>query len=661
MKYLSVLFLSFLLAVAPVAQENRDSTAVSDSTVIPADSVHETAALTRLAALMNLRPADIAFRDDYTEKDDYRLKRVADLMAEPLGMIAFAEEMRGIAGQRHPLAVADFAYANLCRENQTEDERRPTRMPIRTDFGGINTFYQSLEFNRLLMKIKNNLYDIIPAAVDSSFALLSTAEKDFLLYEYREIIIEDTADESKPVEVLDSIQEVEETYVRRFAAFGTALRMDFLLSAGVRATRDIYEDLIFLKDMIDNGRIVPDSLLADTNVTPDRPGLARYLGKHPRWAVGGSGPDHYAGDYHCIIDFGGDDRYDLEYDPDNPHPTVIIDFSGNDIYTALDDFALASGCLNVGLLFDFGGDDIYNGGMFSCGSGYFGLGLLCDDGGSDRYYGDIHVQGAGTFGIGLLIDRGGADVYSGALFAQGVGLTGGLGLLVDYIGNDNYTAGGKYGDVLRYDDHYLSLSQGFGYGLRPYLSGGIGAIVDFEGNDNYMADIFGQGSSYWWSLGLICDSSGHDQYLAHQYAQGAATHMTLGLLLDTDGNDFYRGKGLMQGCGHDYSCGLILDRRGDDIYHAYDLSQAAGSANGIGILIDSRGDDAYYVMKSHNTQGYGNPRRDFGSIGLFLDLAGEDRYDGNGADNGIWKTDSKWGGGMDWQFSLPDSAENEKR
>jgi HEAT repeat protein len=301
-------------------------------------------------------------------------------------------------------------------------------------------------------------------------------------------------------------------------------------------------------------------------------------------------------------------------------------------------------------LFDFSGDDVYNGGSFSCGSGYFGFGLLYDGGGSDKYYGDTHTQGVGTFGMGTLIDISGTDRYSAALFAQGVGLTEGLGAVIDFSGSDSYIAGNKYKESIGLagvDVHYLSLSQGFAYGLRPYLSGGIGALIDFEGNDYHISDIYGQGASYWWGLGMLYDSGGNDQYLSYQYSQGSGTHMSLGILFDESGNDFYRGKGLMQGCGHDYACGLILDRHGDDIYQACDLSQAAGSANGIGILIDDRGDDTYYVKRTSNTQGYGNPRREFGSIGLFIDLEGQDRYVGNGADDSFWKTDSKWGGGMD--------------
>ena len=269
------------------------------------------------------------------------------------------------------------------------------------------------------------------------------------------------------------------------------------------------------------------------------------------------------------------------------------------------------------------------------------------------------MQGAATFGIGLLIDEGGRDIYNGAVYCQGFGFVQGAGMIYDTDGSDSYYAGGKYKDILRYEDHYLSLSQGFGYGLRPYMSGGIGAIVDIAGNDSYYSDIFGQASSYWWSLGVIYDSAGNDNYQSFQYAQGAATHMTVGILIDDFGHDVYFGKGLMQGCGHDYSCGMILDRHGNDTYTCYDLSQGAGSANGAGVLIDNEGDDRYFTKKSTNTQGYGNPRRDFGSIGFFIDLGGTDQYDGNGRDNSYWKTDSKWGGGMDIELNPPDTTGGE--
>lgn len=68
------------------------------------------------------------------------------------------------------------------------------------------------------------------------------------------------------------------------------------------------------------------------------------------------------------------------------------------------------------------------------------------------------------------------------------------------------------------------------------------------------------------------------------------------------------------------------------------------------MLIDSKGKDTYEVKETRNTQGYGNPRRDYGSIGIFLDLMGDDLYKGNGENNLYWIINSKWGIGLDLEY-----------
>ncbi|MFH2055257.1 MAG: hypothetical protein ABIJ61_04810 [bacterium] len=365
-----------------------------------------------------------------------------------------------------------------------------------------------------------------------------------------------------------------------------------------------------------------------------------------RVAIGGPGNDRYEGKYAVIIDLGGDDEYLLEYDPEHPNQ-IIIDLDGNDRYYAQTDHCLGAGFMGCGILDDWAGDDIYFAKHFSLGCGLFGTGILIDRGGDDIYQGDICTQGASSFGIGMLLDYEGNDSYTAHLFSQAFAFIMGASALVDHSGNDIYTAGWKYGDVLRYEDHYLSLSQGFGYGLRPHFSGGVAFLVDGGGNDQYSADIFAQGASYWWSFGGLIDYSGTDRYIAHQYAQGAATHLCLAALIDIEGDDLYSSKGVSQGCGHDLAFGLLLDCDGDDQYNAFDLSQAAGSANGVGMLIDLAGNDGHMARVKGNTHGYGNPRRDYGSIGLFLDLGGNDDYRGYGANNSYWVTDSKWGIGGD--------------
>ncbi|MCI0404489.1 MAG: hypothetical protein L0209_00175, partial [candidate division Zixibacteria bacterium] len=129
----------------------------------------------------------------------------------------------------------------------------------------------------------------------------------------------------------------------------------------------------------------------------------------------------------------------------------------------------------------------------------------------------------------------------------------------------------------------------------------------------------------------------------------------------SSGNDFYFSKGVSQGCGHDLGAGMLFDLSGNDNYVAADGSQAYGSANGFGILVDGAGNDGYYVKDKKNTQGVGNPRREYGSIAVFLDCGGTDRYDGNGGENKIWKpAGTTWGVGVDGEFGAADTAQVKK-
>jgi len=360
--------------------------------------------------------------------------------------------------------------------------------------------------------------------------------------------------------------------------------------------------------------------------------------------VGDTAPNIYKRDFAVIIDLGGNDTY--QFSSKKGGFQIIIDVGGNDAYFG-ENYAIGCGNFGIGILIDEEGHDIYYGQSFSVGAGVFGIGILIDRKGNDRYIGDTFTQGAGGFGIGILKDDNGNDIYEGALYAQGFASTYGIGILGDKKGNDMYFIREKYLDEIRYLDHYLSLSQGFTIGFRPDLSGGMGIIFDQAGNDCYFADIFCQGSGYWYGLGAIVDDEGNDSYVAYQYAQGAATHLAIGILMDKKGDDNYVAKGVSQGCGHDLSLGLLFDIEGDDSYVAFDLSQGAGNANGIGILIDEEGNDNYSVKRTINTQGYGDFRREFGSIGVLMDLKGKDFYT-SGEDKSLWQK-GKYGIGIDWE------------
>jgi hypothetical protein len=353
--------------------------------------------------------------------------------------------------------------------------------------------------------------------------------------------------------------------------------------------------------------------------------------------VGAEGENHYRGDFLFLLDLGGDDLYRLGGNrPDTPADLAggdgfrcLVDLAGEDRYEAQANFALAGSFLGAALLDDESGNDSYRARDFDLGCGWLGTAVLVDRAGDDLYAGGTAVMGAGGGGLGLLRDNSGGDVYRAELYAQGFAWVGGCGVLEDREGGDVYAVLPTYTDILRYEDHSLTLSQGFSIGARPRYSGGLGILRDATGNDSYLADIYGQGSGYWFALGLLHDEAGNDSYDAYQYAQGAGIHLALGFLLDDAGNDSYSSHGVGQGCGHDLAFGLLRDGGGNDRYACDDLSQGAGSANGIGMLLDTSGLDGY-LAKSKTAPAYGNPRRHFGSIGLLVDGSGEDWFSAPG-------------------------------
>jgi len=346
--------------------------------------------------------------------------------------------------------------------------------------------------------------------------------------------------------------------------------------------------------------------------------------------VGGTGASYYYADAAVIIDLGGDDYYFNNAGASNKGIPVsmCIDFSGNDVYNAANSFSQGTGRFGIGLLMDFDGNDKYLGQNFSQGSCLFGVGLLVDNDGDDFYSGHVLNQGVGFFGAGLLSDLKGNDVYFSGQYAQGVGFTKGVGALIDARGNDFYFAGGKYPDFRDPEKSFQSMSQGTGMGIRPEetiigASGGVGILIDQKGNDQYYGDYFSQGSGYYYSFGLLYDHEGIDKYYAGRYAQGAGIHSAIGLLEDKSGDDTYECSfGVSQGCGHDTGIGFLVDYSGNDSYRSATSSQGIGLEKGMGILADFCGNDSYHA--NDNSQGFSSPSKteDIIGIGMLIDNQG---------------------------------------
>ena len=644
-----IILLGSILVPRSFSQEISDN--------LPALSQGTKEGLTDALKCIKMTPQDLTFRDDYVDLDSFRLGPIDQLMQHPLDIVTFNSNLRSDwekaspGERRFSLPFSWSEFLKIRGKAFAFGEIKPSNQDINPEGDRLIGEYGK-SMNKLPEPLSNVVSSLLKEIVASNlntrkaFVNLTVEEKNCIRDSFPEILLEDINDEFKTPEELDEQSDYEEMLIKRMIPYLSKIDISEITEGGkglASATGNCLPVLLeFIKKKPQIKPLVKDKKDKENDL------LFRLQTSIGEIIIGGYGSSRYEGSPAIIIDLGGDDEYHLSANLSSDfNSSVIIDLAGNDVYSSASDYTCGSGFFGSGILVDVSGDDTYLTRNFSLGSGLFGSGLLVDEQGNDKYFGDTFTMGAGSFGMGGLIDLAGADQYSAALYAQGFGFTGGMGILIDSSGNDSYFAGGRYKDILRYKDHYISLSQGFAYGLRPIMSGGIGILYDIAGNDLYTSDIFGQGSSYWWSLGTLLDQEGNDKYVSYQYAQGAGTHLTLGVLEDSSGDDVYISHGVSQGCGHDLALGLLLDRSGNDDYVTYDLSQGAGSADGFGILVDEAGNDGYFVGKSDNTQGYGNPRRDYGSIGIILDLSGKDNYNGNGKDSTWWTTPSKWGAGID--------------
>lgn len=406
-----------------------------------------------------------------------------------------------------------------------------------------------------------------------------------------------------------------------------------------------------------------------------------------RIAIGTWRDDVYTGDYAVIIDPDGNDRYvDGRFaaatGEENRRVGLLIDFGGDDVYDCGEvDVTLGAAVLGAAALFDLGqGDDRYVGGHVSLGAGIGGVGILYDDGGSDVYEGKAFTQGAAGYGIGILYDDAvqpepaistaeetkdpvdlGAfdnDRLHAWTAAQAFARCRGIALCVNRRGNEVYEAGGVYLHAPLFSDRYQSFSQGFAIGAREHdMAGGIALLVDGAGNDRYLGDIYNQGVGYWYAAGLLWDGGGNDLYEMTQYGQGSGIHLAVGGLVDVGGSDAYvMHSGLGQGGSHDFAASVLHDRGGNDRYDGNTSCNGCGLTNSVGLFFERAGDDTY-ASKRDGGFNAGRPARGFGSVGVFVDLAGKDDYlgppaPGGPGDDALWRG-SDVGLGLDVAAEAP--------
>lgn len=301
----------------------------------------------------------------------------------------------------------------------------------------------------------------------------------------------------------------------------------------------------------------------------------------------------------------------------DPLGLVILGSAGNDVY-------LSNGALeDPVLLVDPAGADTYRN----------RAGAACPD-----PYSIAHE--CNGLALAVLLDLGGGDVYDHGTTAptnvQGSGSIGGVGVLVDVMGDDAYRAHMHRGNRPAF----------FGYidgGMQAFGQAGVGILLDAQGNDVYTADVSSSGFSIWnlaqgyggvGGLGFLADAGGHDRYLA----RGLASTLRLGDFqgVYTNGVSIYAGVGIQVDAGG-----------GHDVYHAWDqatstdyYAQGFGGFGGLGILVEQGGDDDYTAGEEiiNNPTGAGTivpllncafGTGSFGGVGIMIEAGGNDRYFGD--------------------------------
>ena len=342
---------------------------------------------------------------------------------------------------------------------------------------------------------------------------------------------------------------------------------------------------------------------------PEQP--QRYNSAIGLVSIGTRGSDRHGFDAALIIDPGGDDIYERAPVTD-ARVSLVFDLGGNDRYVGTD--LVVNG---LAALVDFSGDDRYEASGPGLGAAVAGVSLLVDFSGNDTYEAQFFGQGAAAFGVGALLDYEGDDGYRLRAAGQGFGIAGGLGLLWDRAGNDRYRADGLTDAYGRGGE--VSFAQGAAFGFRTRLAGGIGILRDDAGNDTYEAQMFAQGTGYYYGIGLAWDLAGDDQWRAVRYAQGNGVHEAVGVLRDEAGDDAYElSYGVGQGMGLDLGLGVLFDAAGDDRYQATVHAQGNATSNGIGLLFDRAGADEWRMSADPRAWGRAEPARRLPSLGLLL-------------------------------------------
>ncbi|MFH2037716.1 MAG: hypothetical protein ABIJ45_15045 [Candidatus Zixiibacteriota bacterium] len=349
----------------------------------------------------------------------------------------------------------------------------------------------------------------------------------------------------------------------------TVLPLSILINM---AGNDIYES---------NLGVSFGSALGGVNLLYDYSGNDKYRGRHFSQGVGMFGVG-------ILYDRGGDDSYSAGLMAQGAGYFGIglcFDVAGNDsffVYGMGQGFGGHGG--GVGVLADYGGDDKYIGepnpevfdladyhskgkinGNFVQGVGSGrradmtdghswagGLGAIIDINGNDSYYSGNWSLGTGYwFATGIAYDGTGDDIYKSCYFTQGSGAHFCNGILIDEDGNDK---------------HELYETAGAGLGFGWDFTNAF--LINIGGNDSYQADMISIGLAEVRSNAFLIDIGGDDTYRLKEGALGLGA---------VDYRDYYITPSKLSTYFYDAkSFGGFIDIGGNDKYISFTDSTTIG-------------------------------------------------------------------------------------
>gem|GEM_PF-6380388 len=270
-------------------------------------------ALTEALMGIKLLPSDLAFRTDYVELDSFRLPIVDSLTLRPLDMIYFSNDVSARLFQQGGNSAAwligfesrEFPSAGAkIRDFLPSDKSGPYHLSLSVESDCLTNFEGDELTNHVNLSYRINRG--LKAEVDSLFAALSRSELAFILDTFPELLLEDVEDEFRSVEELDSIQQLEEGFSKRFVPIAVKLVSDHSKWEELKLRA-----LEFNRTMSDSALLMAHRILqaCESDSTGFQIEIPTSEGKI---AIGGAGRNLYTGRHICILDVGGDDRYDLE-------------------------------------------------------------------------------------------------------------------------------------------------------------------------------------------------------------------------------------------------------------------------------------------------------------------------------------------------------------